>query len=61
MSYFCQKGLDKVFEKGARMARIPQNELERLKTEVSVQRLVEARGVELKRMGKDLDRCQMIG
>jgi DNA primase len=40
------------------MARIPDEELERLKREVSVERLVEARGVELKRMGKDLrGRC----
>ncbi|MGB3562804.1 MAG: toprim domain-containing protein [Thermoanaerobaculia bacterium] len=36
------------------MARIPEAELERLKREVSVERLVEARGVELKRHGKDL-------
>ncbi|RLB60298.1 MAG: DNA primase, partial [Deltaproteobacteria bacterium] len=36
------------------MARIPDNELNRLKHEVSMQRLVEARGVTLKRMGKDL-------
>ena len=40
------------------MARIPETELERLKSEVSVQRLVEASGVELKRGGKDfLGRC----
>ena len=36
------------------MARIPPEELERLKREVSVQQLAEARGVELKRHGKDL-------
>jgi DNA primase len=36
------------------MARIPEAELERLKSEVSVQRLVEASGVELKKGGKDL-------
>ena len=35
------------------MARIPDSELERLKNEVSVQRLVEASGVELKKGGKD--------
>ena len=35
------------------MARIPETELERLKSEVSVERLVEASGVELKRGGKD--------
>jgi DNA primase catalytic core len=36
------------------MARIPEAEIERLKSEVSVQRLVEASGVELKKGGKDL-------
>jgi len=36
------------------MARIPDSELERLKQEVSVQRLAEARGIELKRHGADL-------
>ena len=42
------------------MARIPEVELERLKTEVSVERLVEASGVELKRGGKDLlGRCPL--
>jgi len=35
------------------MARIPQNEIERLKNEVSVQRLVEAAGIVLKKTGKD--------
>src|SRR5215207_1036044 len=40
------------------MARIPETEIERLKDEVSVQRLVEASGVEIKRAGKDwLGRC----
>ena len=36
------------------MARIPEEEIERLKREVSVQRLAEARGVKLKRHGADL-------
>ncbi|OGB26147.1 MAG: DNA primase [Burkholderiales bacterium RIFCSPLOWO2_02_FULL_57_36] len=36
------------------MARIPEAEIERLKNEVSVQRLVEAAGIELKKVGKDL-------
>ena len=36
------------------MARIPENEIERLKNEVSVQRLIEAAGIELKKTGKDL-------
>jgi DNA primase len=39
-------------------ARIPDSELERLKSEVSVERLVEASGIELKKSGKDwLGRC----
>jgi len=36
------------------MARIPEQEIERLKEEVSVERLVEASGVALKKVGKDL-------
>jgi DNA primase len=40
------------------MARIPEQMVERLKTEISVQRLAEARGVELKKHGADLHgRC----
>ena len=40
------------------MARIPQAEIERLKSEIAVERLVEASGVALKRAGKDLlGRC----
>ncbi len=40
------------------MARIPEAEVQRLKDEVSVQRLVEAAGIELKKVGKDLaGRC----
>ena len=39
------------------MARIPDREVERLKEEVSLQRLVEAAGVELRRQGKDLVGC----
>ncbi len=40
------------------MARIPETEIERLKNEVSVERLVEAWGIELKKSGKDwLGRC----
>ena len=35
------------------MARIPEAEIERLKSEVSVQRLVEASEVALKKGGKD--------
>jgi DNA primase catalytic core len=36
------------------MARIPDEIIKRLKQEVSVQRLIEARGIELKRQGKNL-------
>ena len=36
------------------MARIPEHEIERLKAEVSVQRLAEAQGVKLERHGADL-------
>ena len=40
------------------MARIPDQVVERLKTEVSVQRLAEARGVAFKTHGNDLiGRC----
>ncbi len=40
------------------MARIAESELQRLKEEISVQRLVEASGIELKTSGKDwLGRC----
>jgi DNA primase catalytic core len=40
------------------MARIPEEEIERLKREVSLVRLAEARGIELKPHGKDLvGRC----
>ena len=35
------------------MARIPDHEIERLKAEVSLRRLVEAGGIELKREGAD--------
>ncbi len=36
------------------MARIPEAEIERLKAEVSVQRLAEAQGIRLERHGTDL-------
>jgi DNA primase catalytic core len=36
------------------LARIPEAEIERLKTEVSLPRLVEPRGIELRRHGRDL-------
>ncbi len=40
------------------MARIPTEELERLKAEISVERLIESAGIGLKAVGKDLHgRC----
>lgn len=36
------------------MARIPEEEIERIKREVALERLVEASGIELKKSGKDL-------
>ena len=36
------------------MARIPDNEIERLKQEISLQRLAESAGIALKRHGADL-------
>jgi len=36
------------------MARIPESEIEQLKTEVSLERLAQGRGVVLKRHGADL-------
>lgn len=40
------------------MARIPESEIERLKSEVLVERLVEAAGIELRCSGKDVvGRC----
>ena len=39
------------------MARIPEMEIERLKVEVSVERLVESSGITLKKAGKDLLGC----
>jgi DNA primase catalytic core len=41
-------------EEAGFMARIPESEIERLKSEVSLVRLVEAKGIELKRHGADL-------
>jgi len=40
------------------MARIPESEIERLKNEISVERLVESAGIELKKSGKNfLGQC----
>jgi DNA primase catalytic core len=49
-----KKTLDRFFGGGLEMARIPEHEVERLKREVSVQRLAEARGIKLHRHGADL-------
>jgi DNA primase catalytic core len=49
-----EKALDRFFDGGLEMARIPEDEVERLKREVSVQRLAEARGIKLHRHGADL-------
>jgi DNA primase catalytic core len=46
--------LDGVFMEAGKMARIPEEELERLKREVSVARLVESRGIVLKKHGENL-------
>src|SRR5690348_11133385 len=44
------------------MARIPDSEIERLKREVSIERLVKAAGVELRKHGADLiGRCPFHG
>jgi hypothetical protein len=45
-------GLDRFFGE-ARMARIPDQELERLKREVSLARLIEGQGHRLPKSGKD--------
>lgn len=40
------------------MARIPESEIERLKNEISVERLIESAGIELQKSGKDkIGRC----
>src|SRR5208337_451566 len=56
-----QKVLDRVFAetrknkwKECRVARLPDEMVERIKREISVERLVEARGIQLKRVGKNL-------
>jgi DNA primase len=45
--------LDRILRNQA-MARIPNEQIERLKQEVSLQRLVEGMGITLKRHGADL-------
>jgi DNA primase catalytic core len=49
-----EKHLTGFSAEGGKMARIPEHEVERLKREVSVQRLAEARGIKLHRHGADL-------
>ena len=36
------------------MARLPDETVERIRREISVQRLAEARGIQLRRMGKNM-------
>src|SRR5580658_7690910 len=56
-SYIAHGPLDRFLGRTP-MARIPADELERLKAEVSVERLVESAGIGLKAAGKDLlGRC----
>ncbi len=54
MSYFCQKGLDRFFEKAVQMARIPQHALEKLKRDVDLVGLITASGVKLEKKGGNL-------
>jgi DNA primase catalytic core len=49
-----KKTLDRVFAGGLEMAYMPEDEKERIKREVSIQRLAEARGIKLRRVGKEL-------
>jgi DNA primase len=49
-----RNGNHKDFLRGHALARIPDEVIERLQEEVSLQRLVELAGVELRRQGKDL-------
>jgi DNA primase catalytic core len=54
-SVFVEKMLDTFLErKAVKVARIPEHEVERLKKEISVQRLAEARGIKLARQGANL-------
>jgi DNA primase catalytic core len=46
--------IEKYFQGDVKMARIPDIEVQRLKDEVAVQRLIESAGVALKKTGKDL-------
>jgi len=44
------------------MARIPNNELDRIKRNISLLRLIESQGYEIKRQGKDyVTRCPFHG
>jgi DNA primase catalytic core len=46
--------LDRFFRKAVEMPYVPQDVKERIKREVSIQRLAEARGIKLRRSGKEL-------
>src|SRR5213082_1315443 len=59
---FFAMSLDRVFGEdvigGQLMARVPEYEIERLKKEISVERMVEGRGIKLVRQGANLvGRC----
>jgi DNA primase catalytic core len=57
-SYFFVYPLDTFLTGDGFMARIPEADIEQLKNEVSVERLVEDSGIDLKRSGKDfVGRC----
>ena len=52
--------IEKYFQGDVKMARIPDTEVQRLKEEISVQRLIEDAGVALKKTGKDFaGRCPL--
>jgi DNA primase len=52
-SYFYQNPLDRFLAKAQKMARIPETDIERLKNDISVERLVESAGIALSKSGKD--------
>jgi DNA primase len=53
-----RESVDRFSERAVFTARIPDEEIERLKKEIPIERLVTGFGVELKRQGKDLfGRC----
>lgn len=51
--YYFVVAIDNILDVYHTMARIPDKDIERLKTEVSLQRLIESQGIQLKKHGKD--------